>query len=107
MATATRVRTSHDNCDHPKTKAARAACRRARASIWAIVERGDVEKGATVRVHTADDMLEGTLLGWGAKRIVVRVDDTRANVNAADIEKIEAHKDDVIVIENGDEEDED
>lgn len=92
IATADTVRLSaHANCDHPRTKVARAACRRARRAGWIAVVRGDerVAKGITVRVHTADDMLEGELLGWGEKRIVVRVEGDRINVNTADALKIE------------------
>lgn len=82
---------AHAECDHPKTKVARAACRRARRAGWIAVVRGDerVTKGHTVRVHTTDDMLEGELLGWGAKRIVLRVEGDRVNVNTADALKIE------------------
>lgn len=82
---------AHANCDHPKTKVARAACRRARRADWIAIVRGDerVTKGITVRVHTSDDMLEGELLGWGAKRIVLRVEGDRVNVNADDALKIE------------------
>lgn len=89
----TTARTStHSTCDHAKTKADRAACRRARTSDWAPASRGDVSKGHTVRVHTAQDMLEGTLLGWGAKLIVVRVDDHRVSVKVDDALKVEARK---------------
>lgn len=92
--TATRTPSAHADCTHPRSKAARAACRRARKSDWAAITRGHelAVKGATVRVHTEADMLEGVLLGWGAKLIVVRVDDERITVKTADALKIEARK---------------
>lgn len=98
--TTTRTRFSHENCDHPKTKAARAACRRARASNWIDVVRGDelAVKGSLLRVHIAStdtrdaDMHEGVLLGWGAKRMTLRVNDQRVNVDVADVLKVEARK---------------
>lgn len=82
---------AHATCDHPKTKAARAACRRARRSEWVTIVRGHdlAVKGAIVRVHTADDMLEGALLGWGAKRIVVRVEDSRVTLDTAAVTLVE------------------
>lgn len=92
-APAARV-SAHAMCDHPRTKAARAACRRARRSGWVAVVRGDelAAKGTILRVHTADDMLEGVLLGWGAKQIMLRVEGERVTVKAADAVQVEARK---------------
>lgn len=81
---------AHAECDHPRTKTARAACRRARRAEWIEVTRLDVVKGDEVRVHTAEDMLEGVLLGWGAKRLVVRVQDDRVTLETNDVLKVEA-----------------
>lgn len=87
---------AHANCDHPKTKTARAACRRARRAEWVEVTRVDVDKGDEVRVYVtgdefeAEDMLEGVLLGWGSKRLVVRVDDERITLATTDVIKVEA-----------------
>ncbi len=81
---------AHADCDHPRTKAARAACRRARKSGWVAVVRGDAVKGATLRVHTSDDMPEGTMLGWGAKQLMLRVEGERVAVKTADVVKVEA-----------------
>jgi hypothetical protein len=92
MNTDVTVRPSaHATCDHPKTKAARAACRRARNSDWVIVARGDerVAKGDTVRVHTADVIHEGQLLGWGESRMIIRVNDTRKMIPVADVTTVE------------------
>jgi hypothetical protein len=85
---------AHANCDHPKTKAARAACRRARNSDWIDVTRGHelAAKGSTVRVHTEDDMLEGVLLGWGSKTIILRVDDERVTLKTADALRVEGSR---------------
>lgn len=69
---ATDRRTVHANCDHAATKVARAACRRAGRSAWTPIERGDIVKGDAIRVTTEVDQVEGTLLGWGTKRLVVR-----------------------------------
>lgn len=92
----TTVRVSaHADCTHPRSKVARAACRRARRSGWLAVVRGDelAVKGATVRVHTADDMAEGTLLGWGDKRLVLRdADGVRVNFKTDVVLKVEAAK---------------
>jgi hypothetical protein len=89
-ATDTRL-TVHANCDHPTTKVARAACRRARNQGWALVTREDVRKGDRVRVTTAGDQVEGTLLGWGAKRLIVRDDTDAQRVFAtADVTSVEA-----------------
>lgn len=90
-APAARV-SAHADCDHPKTKAARAACRRARRSDWVAVVRGDelAAKGATLRVHVEDDMLEGTMLGWGAKQLMLRVEGERVAVKTADVIRVEA-----------------
>lgn len=85
--------TAHANCDHDKTKVARAACRRARRAEWITVDRQAVVKGDTVRVHTEQDMLEGVLLGWGTQRLIVRVDDERITLKTADITRVEAHND--------------
>lgn len=85
---ATRL-SAHAECDHPRTKTARAACRRSRRAEWIDVTRLDVEKGDTVRVHTENDMLEGVLLGWGTKRLVVRVQDERVTLSTSDVLKIE------------------
>lgn len=85
---------AHADCDHPKTKAARAACRRARNSDWVDVARGHelAGKGATVRVHTDDDMLEGVLLGWGAKLIVLRVQDERVSLATSKALRVEGSR---------------
>lgn len=84
---------AHADCDHPRTKAARAACRRARASAWVAVARGDVAKGDTVRVTSADDQAEGTLLGWGVKRVTLRdADGDRVNFEVTDELVVEAPK---------------
>lgn len=72
-ATDTVRASAHANCDHPKTKAARAACRRARARAWVEVTRDTVRKGELVRVHTDGEIYEGVILGWGEKRLVIRV----------------------------------
>lgn len=85
--------TAHADCDHPKTKAARAACRRARKAEWVDATRETVVKGDTIRVHTADDMVEGVLLGWGAQRLIVRADDERVTFKAADVLRVQAHND--------------
>lgn len=92
-ATTARV-SAHADCDHPKTKVARAACRRARRSGWLAVVRGDelAAKGATLRVHTTDDLIEGVLLGWGAKQLMLRVEGDRVAVKVADVLKVEARK---------------
>jgi hypothetical protein len=82
--------TAHANCDHPKSKVARAACRRARRAEWIDTDRENVAKGDDVRVHTADDMLEGVLLGWGAQRLIVRVDDERMTLKVADVLRVQA-----------------
>jgi type II secretory pathway component PulM len=92
---ATRL-SAHAECDHPKTKTARAACRRARRAQWVEVTRIDVDKGDEVRVTVTgdefegEDMLEGVLLGWGSKRLVVRVDDERITLATSDVIKVEA-----------------
>lgn len=93
---------AHANCDHPKTKAARAACRRARNSDWIDVTRGHelAAKGCTVRVHVrgdefqAEDMLEGVLLGWGSKTIILRVQDERVTLKTADAVRVEGSRKD-------------
>lgn len=69
------VRTSHADCAHPANKVARAACRRARAAgepTWKPLARKDNRKGMTVRVTMDDVTVEGTLLGWGAQRLMLR-----------------------------------
>lgn len=96
------VRTSaHADCTHPKTKVARAACRRARRAPWITVTRGDAlaVKGAAVRVTvTGDefegtDEVEGTLLGWGEKRMIVRdADGDRLTFKTDDVLKVEVAK---------------
>lgn len=85
---------AHANCDHPKTKTARAACRRARNSDWVDVARGHelAGKGMIVRVHTEDDMLEGVLLGWGAKLIVLRVQDERVSLATSKALRVEGSR---------------
>lgn len=88
---------AHADCDHPKTKAARAACRRARRSDWITVERGHelAVKGAALRVTVtgdefeAEDVLEGTMLGWGAKQIMLRVEGDRVTFKTEDIVRVE------------------
>ncbi|MGD9729245.1 MAG: hypothetical protein AB7L09_22025 [Nitrospira sp.] len=83
--------TAHADCDHPKTKAARAACRRARKAEWIdVTDRETVAKGDTIRVHTAEDMVEGVLLGWGAQRLIVRADDERVTFKIADVLRVQA-----------------
>lgn len=85
--TTTRL-TVHANCDHPATKAARAACRRARtapAPVWVDATRESVAKGDTVRVTLTDEaVLEGELIGWGAKRMIVAVTGGQRHQLAAD-----------------------
>jgi hypothetical protein len=80
--------TVHADCDHPATKAARAACRRARtapAPVWVDATRESVAKGDLVRVSLADDVvLEGTLSAWGPKRLVLVVTDGQRHQLAAD-----------------------
>ena len=69
------VRTSHADCSHPANKVARAACRRARAAgepTWVPLARGKSHKGDTVRVTMDDVTVEGTLLGWGTQRLMLR-----------------------------------
>lgn len=93
-APAVRV-SAHADCTHPKTKAARAKCRRERAAAWVEVVRGDVDKGATVRVTHDGDVSEGQLLGWGEKRLVLRVTDadgetSRETLATAMIDRVEA-----------------
>lgn len=92
---------AHANCDHPRTKVARAACRRARRAGWITIVHGDerIAKGMTVRVTVrgdeieGSDELEGTLLGWGAKRLIVRADDERFSFNTADVIRVEMRND--------------
>lgn len=86
---------AHATCDHPKTKAARAACRRARRAEWVTVVRGDelAAKGNTLRVFVKGDepdMLEGVMLGWGDKTLIVRVNDDRVTLKVDDIDRVEA-----------------
>lgn len=90
-ATDTVRMSAHALCEHPKTKTARAACRRARRTEWVEIARGHelAVKGATVRVHTDDDMLEGALLGWGAKRMIVRVNDERITLETETVTRVE------------------
>lgn len=93
--TATVRVSAHADCTHPRSKVARAACRRARRSGWLAIVRGDelAVKGVNVRVHTVDDMLEGKLLGWGEKRMIVRdADDVRVTIKTADVLKVEVAK---------------
>lgn len=72
-ATDTDRRTAHALCTHDTTKVARAACRRASRQAWVLVTREDVSKGEAVRVTLKGGQpVEGTLLGWGAKRLIVR-----------------------------------
>lgn len=71
----TKPATAHAECTHPRTKVARAACRRARRSGWTVIARGDVDKGDTVRVTLDGNVTEGVMLGWGEKRLIVRDDD--------------------------------
>jgi endonuclease YncB( thermonuclease family) len=67
--------TVHADCDHPATKAARAACRRAKAApapVWVDATRESVAKGDTLRVTLTDGgSLEGELVAWGPKRLVM------------------------------------
>lgn len=82
---------AHADCDHPKTKTARAACRRARKSEWIDATRETVAKGDTIRIHTRDDVVEGTLLGWGSQRLIIRADDERMTFKTADVLRVQAH----------------
>lgn len=86
--------TVHADCDHPSTKAARAACRRARnagAPTWVDATRESVAKGDTVRVTSTDGRtLEGELLAWGPKRLVLSVDGTRAQLTVTDEMTVQA-----------------
>lgn len=86
-ATDTDRRTAHADCTHPTTKVARAACRRAKRTVWVPVTRDDVAKGDTIRVGD----VEGTMLGWGAKRVVIRDGEgARHNVAVTDDLVVEA-----------------
>jgi hypothetical protein len=103
--------TAHSTCDHPKTKVARAACRRARRAGWVAIVRGDerIRKGLIVRVttnsHVEDELLgekrtvishvEGELLGWGEKRIVIRdTDGDRTSFDVPAVLRVEIKNDD-------------
>lgn len=92
--------TAHADCDHPATKTARAACRRARAAggpVWADVTQAEATrlKGETVRVTMQSDdaerVFEGTLVGWGAKRIIVSVDGVRHQFSTDALISVQAH----------------
>lgn len=102
--------TAHSTCDHPKTKVARAACRRARRAGWVAIVRGDerIRKGLIVRVTTADSHVEdellekrtvisheGELLGWGEKRIVIRdTDGDRTSFDVPAVLRVEIKNND-------------
>lgn len=92
--TTARKLTAHADCEHPATKTARAACRRARnagAPRWIGATRESVAKGDTVRVTVDDVTLEGTLVGWGAKRLIVSVDGgQRHNITIVDDMTVQA-----------------
>jgi hypothetical protein len=91
-ATDTDRRTIHALCDHPATKVARAACRRATRQAWIAVTREDVVKGDTIRITNPGGLpVEGTLLGWGAKRLIVRnTSDERVTFEVGDRLVVEA-----------------
>lgn len=82
---------AHAECDHPKTKTARAACRRNRNSIWSPILRENAAKGDNIRVHTGGlGAVEGQMLGWGEKRIIVRLeDDSRKVISIDDVVRVE------------------
>lgn len=82
--------TAHSNCDHPKTKAARAACRRGRTASWTIIDREAAVKGSHVRVTCVEgEVIEGELIGWGAKRLIVRTETVRVNLVIEAVELVE------------------
>lgn len=78
--------TAHADCDHPVTKTARAACRRARKGAVTLLTRETAAKGQLVTITRPDaEPVIGTLIGWGDKRIVLRdTEGTRVNVTVAE-----------------------
>lgn len=89
------IRHPHTDCDHPHTKVARAACRRARAREWETITRSQLQGrvGFDVKVHTPDGVIEGTLLGWGTRALAVRdANGVRARVSTPAILAVEIRR---------------